>query len=140
MSDYSGFDNKNLTFKDVKSSLSARTQDGVGNVWFPNGKDSELEITGIAGVTGKKITLVFDAATNLTGSAASDLNTLEAWYGDKQLKTNSKPVTGADQNKFYTMTVEGEFDGVDNTPLRFISKSSTNVAGLRLANIKFSVK
>lgn len=139
--DYTGYDNKQLTFKDkVGKSLSVRQQDGVSNVWFTANKDTELEITGITGVSGKKITLSFDAASNLSGSASTDLNSLEAWYGDKQLSVSSKPVTGADQNKFYTLTVQGEFDGVDNTALRFVAKAATNTGGLRLANIKFSVK
>lgn len=140
---YTGYDNKNLTYSDATSTSDIRnTKDLANHVWFTKEKDSEFEITGMANVAGKSITLTYDAAANVYSvGETTNLNTLEVWYNGKQLQVESKEVAAKDDfNKFYTLKIQENIIGVEGASLKFVAKSTSNKYGLRLANIKFSVK
>ena len=136
LSDYTAF-TSGLTFTDViGKTLSVRSTNGVNNVWFPKGSDSDLKIEGIKAAGYTTLTLSYDLAANLfQGVGEQDVAAISGHNSTTPSKVLSGPA--GDDSKFYTFTVElPAADATDASELHFKATGSAMSVGLRLANIK----
>lgn len=135
--DYSGFDNKTLTFGGSTDKLSARNQGGDGNIWFPTGGDYTLSMGTIDVKGADKITLVYTMSANVyQPSETQDVNTLGVKCNGVALTVPSKVLTGSnDPNIKEEITIK-DIAVTGNVTLEFSCQSATNVKGLRLYDVK----
>ena len=137
--DYTGFDNKNVTYSDPSGSVSVRTTKGVPtpHLWFPANKDGYLVIEGIDLSGGKDLVLKYDLIANLYNAGESmDLNAMTVKVNDKEIAVPSKEVSNeaGDNDKSYEITLVG-ITAEKDVKIEFFANGTLNTKGLRLDNI-----
>ncbi|WP_316831502.1 fimbrillin family protein [Pedobacter aquatilis] len=137
---YTNYDNKTLTFSDASGNADLRTISSYGDgtnahVWLPATKESSIKIGGIKLSGYTKFKIKYDLASNITGAAnTTDLNVIKVKVNGVDVNVSSKVITGADQNKFFTLEIGDLTPLADNT-IEFYGQTATNNYGVRLDNV-----
>lgn len=137
--DYTGFDNKNVTYSDPSGGVSVRTTNQVTtpHLWFPASKDGYLIIEGIDLSKGSDLVLKYDLIANLFSAGEEmNLNAMKVKVNDKEITVPSKQVSNdaGDNNKSYEVTLTG-IAAEENVKIEFWADPALNSKGLRLDNI-----
>lgn len=151
LSAFSGWDNPNYTYEisyDKKAirSIEHKTENNktetnkVNSIWFSEGYESWFTIKNINTSGYSKFTLTYEVAANTYDIGETiDLNVIKVSLNDIEVQAPSKIVTatvkGQDANIFYTMSVDIEVAGNDNSTLKFFVSAADNTTGMRLTNI-----
>ena len=151
LSAFSGWDNPNYTYEisyDTKAirSIEHKTENNktetnkVNSIWFSGGYESWFTIKNINTSGYSKFTLTYEVAANTYDIGETiDLNVIKVSLNDIEVQAPSKIVTatvkGQDANIFYTMSVDIEVAGNDNSTLKFFVSAADNTTGMRLTNI-----
>ena len=151
LSAFSGWDNPNYTYEisyDTKAirSIEHKTENNktetnkVNSIWFSKGYESWFTIKNINTSGYSKFTLTYEVAANTYNIGETiDLNVIKVSLNDIEVQAPSKIVTatvkGQDANIFYTMSVDIEVAGNDNSTLKFFVSAADNTTGMRLTNI-----
>ena len=151
LSAFSGWDNPNYTYEisyDKKAirSIEHKTENNktetnkVNSIWFSGGYESWFTIKNINTSGYSKFTLTYEVAANTYDIGETiDLNVIKVSLNDIEVQAPSKIVTatvkGQDANIFYTMSVDIEVAGNDNSTLKFFVSAADNTTGMRLTNI-----
>ena len=142
LTDYTGFDNPATMFENVSTEkASVRANEGLGNVWFPAGKEVAIAIKGINVQGAATATLECEVGANVYNAGESqDLNTLKVVCNQKELVFPSKIVSGDNKegNKPFKLVIENVSISED-TRLEFSASAATNTYGLRLFSVKLYV-
>lgn len=142
LTDYTGFDNPATMFENVSTEkASVRANEGLGNVWFPAGKEVAIAIKGINVQGATTATLECEVGANVYKAGESqDLNTLKVVCNQKELVFPSKIVSGDNKegNKPFKLVIENVSISED-TRLEFSGSAATNTYGLRLFSVKLYV-
>lgn len=142
LTDYTGFDNPATMFENVSTEkASVRANEGLGNVWFPAGKEVAIAIKGINVQGATTATLECEVGANVYKAGESqDLNTLKVVCNQKELVFPSKIVSGDNKegNKPFKLVIENVSISED-TRLEFSASAATNTYGLRLFSVKLYV-
>ena len=151
LSAFSGWDNPNYTYeisygtKAIRS-IEHKTENNktetnkVNSIWFSKGYESWFTIKNINTSGYSKFTLTYEVAANTYDIGETiDLNVIKVSLNDIEVQAPSKIVTatvkGQDANIFYTMSVDIEVAGNDNSTLKFFVSAADNTTGMRLTNI-----
>ena len=151
LSAFSGWDNPNYTYeisygtKAIRS-IEHKTENNktetnkVNSIWFSGGYESWFTIKNINTSGYSKFTLTYEVAANTYDIGETiDLNVIKVSLNDIEVQAPSKIVTatvkGQDANIFYTMSVDIEVAGNDNSTLKFFVSAADNTTGMRLTNI-----
>lgn len=142
IANFTGWDNKDVTFSDSFGTASVRSTGTVAqahNIWFPSANGTtvtgaSLKIDGIKTGGATKLKLTFDMLSNVTGTNTIDLSVMTLKYNGV---TYSIPSTISTDNKtYYPITIDLSSAAASATgTLEFIT-GSTNTVGLRVLNIK----
>ena len=142
LTDYTGFDNPATMFENVSTEkASVRANEGLGNVWFPAGKEVAIAIKGINVQGATTATLECEVGANVYKAGESqDLNTLKVVCNQKELVFPSKIVSGDNKegNKPFKLVIENVSISED-ARLEFSGSAATNTYGLRLFSVKLYV-
>ena len=142
LTDYTGFDNPATMFENVSTEkASVRANEGLGNVWFPAGKEVAIAIKGINVQGAATATLECEVGANVYNAGESqDLNTLKVVCNQKEYVFPSKIVSGDNKegNKPFKLVIENVSISED-TRLEFSASVATNTYGLRLFSVKLYV-
>lgn len=142
LTDYTGFDNPATMFENVSTEkASVRANEGLGNVWFPAGKEVAIAIKGINVQGAATATLECEVGANVYNAGESqDLNTLKVVCNQKEYALPSKIVSGDNKegNKPFKLVIENVSISED-TRLEFSASVATNTYGLRLFSVKLYV-
>lgn len=140
LKDYTGYDNPKELFSGSVDNLSARTQSGDGNIWFPAGGDYSLSIGSIDLKGATKVSLVYKMGVNVYQPAdVQNINTLSVKCNDTNLAVPSKELTGT-SNPYVLEEIRIDDIAVSGTAtLTFSCASATNVKGIRLYDVKLIV-
>lgn len=142
LTDYTGFDNPATMFENVSTEkATVRANDGLGNIWFPAGKEVAIAIKGINVQGAATATLECEVGANVYNAGESqDLNTLKVVCNQKELVFPSKIVSGDNKegNKPFKLVIENVSISED-TRLEFSASAATNTYGLRLFSVKLYV-
>lgn len=140
LKDYSGYDNPKELFSGSVDKLSARTQSGDGNIWFPAGGDYSLSIGSIDLKGATKVSLVYKMGANvIQPEDKQNINTLSVKCNDTNLVVPSKELTGTG-NAYVLEEIRIDDIAVSGTAtLTFSCASATNVKGIRLYDVKLIV-
>lgn len=151
LSSFSGWDNPNYTYnisfgsKAIRS-IAHKTETNltetnkVNSIWFSKGHDSWFSIEGINTSGYSKFTVTYEVAANIYNVGETiDLNAIKVSLNDVEVQAPSKIITANtaknDANIFYTMSVDIEVAGNENSTLKFSVSASDNTVGMRLTNI-----
>lgn len=151
LSSFSGWDNPNYTYnisfgsKAIRS-IAHKTETNltetnkVNSIWFSKGYDSWFSIEGINTSGYSKFTVTYEVAANIYNVGETiDLNAIKVSLNDVEVQAPSKIITANtaknDANIFYTMSVDIEVAGNENSTLKFSVSASDNTVGMRLTNI-----
>lgn len=137
--DYTGFDNKNVTYSDPSGGVSVRTTNQVTtpHLWFPANKDGYLIIEGIDLSGGSDLVLKYELIANLFSAGEEmNLNAMKVKVNDKDVSVPSKQVSNdaGDNNKPYEVTLIG-IPAEKDVKIEFWADPAINSKGLRLDNI-----
>lgn len=151
LSAFSGWDNPNYTYeisydKNAIRSIEHKTENNktetnkVNSIWFSGGYDSWFSIEGINTSGYSKFTVTYEVAANIYNVGETiDLNAIKVSLNDVEVQAPSKIITANtaknDANIFYTMSVDIEVAGNENSTLKFSVSASDNTVGMRLTNI-----
>lgn len=137
LKDYTGYDNPKELFSGSVDNLSARTQSGDGNIWFPTGGDYLLSIGSIDLKGATKVSLVYKMGVNVyQPTDVQNINTLSVKCNDTDLSVPSKELTGT-SNPYVLEEIRIDDIAVSGTAtLTFSCTSATNVKGIRLYDVK----
>lgn len=151
LSSFSGWDNPNYTYNISYGSKAIRSiahktetnlteTNKVNSIWFSKGYDSWFSIEGINTSGYSKFTVTYEVAANIYNVGETiDLNAIKVSLNDVEVQAPSKTITaktaGNDANIFYTMSVDIEVAGNENSTLKFSVSASDNTVGMRLTNI-----
>ncbi len=140
LKDYTGYDNPKELFSGSVDNLSARTQSGDGNVWFPAGGDYSLSIGSIDLKGATKVSLIYKMGVNVYQPAdVQNINTLSVKCNDTDLAVPSKELAGT-SNPYVLEEIRIDDIAVSGTAtLTFSCASVTNVKGIRLYDVKLIV-
>ncbi|WP_294550103.1 DUF5689 domain-containing protein [uncultured Bacteroides sp.] len=140
LKDYTGYNNSKDLFSGSMDKLSARTQSGDGNVWFPTGGDYSLSIGSIDLKGATKVSLVYKMGVNVYQPAdVQNINTLSVKCNDTSLAVPSKELVGT-SNPYVLEEIRIDDIAVSGTAtLTFSCASATNVKGIRLYDVKLIV-
>ena len=140
LKDYTGYDNPKELFSGSVDNLSARTQSGDGNVWFPTGGDYSLSIGSIDLKGATKVSLIYKMGVNVYQPAdVQNINTLSVKCNDTDLSVPSKELAGT-SNPYVLEEIRIDDIAVSGTAtLTFSCASATNVKGIRLYDVKLIV-
>lgn len=142
LTDYTGFDNPATMFENVSTEkATVRANDGLGNIWFPAGKEVAIAIKGINVQGAATATLECEVGANVYNAGESqDLNTLKVVCNQKEYALPSKIVSGDNKegNKPFKLVIENVSISED-TRLEFSASAATNTYGLRLFSVKLYV-
>lgn len=137
-SEYTGFDNTDVTFEDESGKASVRITNNYTNVWLPTGSDITLAIKGIQAGNATNATLEYQVGANVYNSGESqDLSALKVRCNGVELEVPSKTVTG--DNKEGNIPNKVVIENVtvsSSTTLEFYTTATLNVVGLRLYSVK----
>ncbi|RNC65404.1 DUF5689 domain-containing protein [Proteiniphilum sp. X52] len=144
IADYTGFDNKNVTYSDASGAVSLRTTStfNTPHLWFPANRDGYLTIEGIDTSAGADETLVlnYELAANLFDAGSEmNLNAMAVTVDGTAMDVPSQMVSNAngDNNKVYAISLRG-IPAKNNLKIEFHGKASDNKFGLRLDNISIT--
>lgn len=151
LSSFSGWDNPNYTYNISYGSKAIRSiahktetnlteTNKVNSIWFSKGYDSWFSIEGINTSGYSKFTVTYEVAANIYYVGETiDLNAIKVSLNDVEVQAPSKIITANtaknDANIFYTMSVDIEVAGNENSTLKFSVSASDNTVGMRLTNI-----
>lgn len=151
LSSFSGWDNPNYTYNISYGSKAIRSiahktetnlteTNKVNSIWFSKGYDSWFSIEGINTSGYSKFTVTYEVAANIYNVGETiDLNAIKVSLNDVEVQAPSKIITANtaknDANIFYTMSVDIEVAGNENSTLKFSVSASDNTVGMRLTNI-----
>ncbi len=140
VSSFANWSNSNLTFTDVNSTLSVRAVGSTNNIWFPAGKDNDLQISGFDATGYTSLTLTYDVAANLHNAGEEqDMGAMTGMFNDQAFSTPAKLLTAdnGDDSKFYSVTIDLPVSAATaSSTLHFKTTATDNKMGLRLANIR----
>ena len=137
---YTAYDNINLTFSDATNNADLRTISSYGegtnaHVWLPAAKETSVKISGIKVSGFTKLKIKYDMASNISGAAnTTDLNVIKVKVNGVDVSVNSRLVSGADQNKFFSLELTDITPLAENT-IEFYGQTTTNIYGIRLDNV-----
>lgn len=137
LKDYTGYDNPKELFSGSVDNLSARTQSGDGNVWFPTGGDYSLSIGSIDLKGATKVSLIYKMGVNVyQPTDVQNINTLSVKCNDTDLAVPSKELAGT-SNPYVLEEIRIDDIAVSGTAtLTFSCASATNVKGIRLYDVR----
>lgn len=137
LKDYTGYDNPKELFSGSVDNLSARTQSGDGNIWFPAGGDYSLSIGSIDLKGATKVSLIYKMGVNVYQPAdVQNINTLSVKCNDTDLAVPSKELAGT-SNPYVLEEIRIDDIAVSGTAtLTFSCASATNVKGIRLYDVR----
>ncbi|WP_443934271.1 DUF6359 domain-containing protein [Phocaeicola plebeius] len=151
LSSFSGWDNPNYTYNISYGSKAIRSiahktetnlteTNKVNSIWFSKGYDSWFSIEGVNTSGYSKFTVTYEVAANIYNVGETiDLNAIKVSLNDVEVQAPSKIITANtaknDANIFYTMSVDIEVAGNENSTLKFSVSASDNTVGMRLTNI-----
>ena len=136
IADYTGYDNKEVTYSDASGRADVRALSGNAHVWLPANSEATLKIEGINTTGGENLVLSYDIAANLyEAGEATDLNVVVVSVEGKERPIESIPVSkdAGDGNKFRTITLK-DIPAKENLTIEFKSTSG-NDKGMRIDNI-----
>lgn len=144
IADYTGFDNKNVTYSDASGTVSVRTTNtfNTPHLWFPAGKDGYLTIEGIdtSEGAGETLMLNYELTANLFDAGSEmNLNAMAVTVDGTAMNIPSQIVSNAngDNNKVYVVSLRG-IPAKKNLKIEFHGKEADNKFGLRLDNISIT--
>lgn len=151
LSSFSGWDNPNYTYNISYGSKAIRSiahktetnlteTNKVNSIWFSKGYNSWFSIEGVNTSGYSKFTVTYEVAANIYNVGETiDLNAIKVSLNDVEVQAPSKIITANtaknDANIFYTMSVDIEVAGNENSTLKFSVSASDNTVGMRLTNI-----
>lgn len=136
IAEYTGYDNKDVTYSDASGRADIRALSGNAHVWLPANSEASLKIEGINTAGGENLVLSYDIAANLyEDGEATDLNVIVAVVDGQDRQIESIPVSkdAGDGNKFRTITLK-DIPAKENLTIEFKSTSG-NDKGMRIDNI-----
>lgn len=140
LSNFTGW-SSGLTFTDVNSTLSARRTNNQNHIWFPAGKENDLQIEGFSTEGYTKLTLTYKLAANLySAGETQEASAMKGSLNGVAFETPARVLANPDDNnQFYTVTVELPAEAASATSvLHFTTTAADNQMGLRLAEIKLT--
>jgi hypothetical protein len=137
---YTSYDNVTFNFSDATGNADLRTISSYGegtnaHVWLPAAKETSIKISGIKVSGYNKLKIKYDLASNISGAAnTTDLNVIKVKVNGVDVTVSSRQITGADQNKFFTLELSDITPLAENT-IEFYGQTATNIYGIRLDNV-----